>query len=273
MSDRWRHTEDDGDEIEIEIDSERDTGRGWASDDHAAATANDRSSNYDGDDAQDDRTTATPDDLADELGRIDLMTTPDGYVEGRVTGLTPIDETTVELEVTLPHDVTTTFRLEKPIPWSRTYLLARIVEDVGYDAASIDHLVGEPIYVARVDPEDEPASGWAWGWDEWRDGFVRTTGNALLDTLGGQFRLEEDHSPEWRLVDPLERVEEGDATRVWRIPVGAGLALLGVLVAAVGTMYGTAGAIVVSGVALAAIILGLSLVVIGLAISTHVDTE
>ncbi|MFP8956525.1 hypothetical protein ACLI4Y_07340 [Natrialbaceae archaeon A-CW3] len=272
MSDRWRHAED-GDEIEIEIESDRDTGRRWAADDRSSTAANHQSADRDDGDVQDDRTNGTPDDLADELGRIDLMTTSDGYVEGRVTRLTSLDETTVELEVTLPHDVTTTFRLEKPIPWSRTYLLARIVEDVGYDAASIDYLIGEPIYVARVDPEDDADSRWDWGWEEWRDGLVRTTGNALLDSLGGQFRLEEAHSPEWRLVDPLERVDSNETTRAWRIPVGFGLAVLGVLVAALGAIYGTAGALVISGVALTGLLLGVSLVVVGLAISTHVDDE
>ncbi|MCW8172251.1 hypothetical protein D8S78_05435 [Natrialba swarupiae] len=62
---------------------------------------------------------------------------------GRVSALESLDETRVRLEVTLPHGEVLEFVLEKPIPWSEEFLLARIVEDVGYDATSISHIVGE----------------------------------------------------------------------------------------------------------------------------------
>ncbi len=74
------------------------------------------------------------------------MTTPEGYVEGRITDITTIDATTVRLTTVLPHGETVSFDLDKPIPWSNDFLLTRLVEEIGYDAASIDHIVGEPIY-------------------------------------------------------------------------------------------------------------------------------
>ena len=212
-----------------------------------------------------DRTAARDDpstDLADELGRIDVMTTPEGYVEGRVTDVTAVDATTVRLTVSLPHGETASFTLEKPIPWSREFLLARIVEDVGYDAASIDHVVGEPVYVKRTDLEDD-------GDEDWWTASVQAASDALLSSLsGGRYRLERDRAPEWRLVDPLERPDatadaDDDANEDL---LGAGLVLVGAVVAAVGAVVGATGTVVVSAPVVGYALVGLLLVTLGLAV-------
>ena len=200
-------------------------------------------------------------DLADELGRIDVMTTPEGYVEGRVTDVGAVDETTVRLTVALPHGETTAFTLEKPIPWSREFLLARIVEDVGYDAASIDHVVGDAVYVQRTDRETDD--------DAWWDSSVQAASDALLSSLsGGRYRLERDTSPEWRLVDPLERPDATSevSEEMTADLVGAGLVLVGTVVAAAGAVVGATGGLVLSAAVVGYALVGLLLVLFGLGI-------
>ena len=223
-------------EIEIEADDDRTS-------DHAATT--------DGSPAPG---------LGDELGRIDLLTTPEGYVEGRVTDLTSIDATTVRLEVTLPHEETVSFTLEKPIPWSREFLLARIVEDVGYDAASIDHLLGEPIYLVRTDAgpaaDEEPADWWST--------LARATGDAALAALSDRFRLEDRQEPEWRLVDPLERPDRTDDDERDLETAAVGLVLLGVLAAAAGAIVGATGGLTLTPAAVGYALPGLLLALLGL---------
>ncbi|WP_049928199.1 hypothetical protein [Halopiger goleimassiliensis] len=202
-------------------------------------------------------------DLADELGRIDVMTTPEGYVEGRITDLTTVDETTVRLTASLPHGETVSFTLEKPIPWSREFLLARIVEDAGYDAASIDHAVGEPVYLQRTDLEEDDA-------DDWWSPSLQAAGDALLSSLsGGRYRLERETGPEWRLVDPLERPHrtDGDAAATPREALlGAGIVVFGVVIAAVGAVIGATGGLVLSSGVVGAVLLGLLIVTLGLGV-------
>ena len=243
---------DGGSETEIEIDV--DDGN---SDDAASTRTRDRDRGGE----RDGPSPAHPRrDLGDELGRIDLLTTPEGYVEGRVTDLTSLDSTTVRLEVTLPHEDVVTFTLEKPIPWSREFLLARIVEDVGYDAASVDLLVGESIYLARTDAgpaaDEEP--------NDWWTTLVRTTGDAALAALSDRFRLEDQHGPEWRLVDPLERPDRTDDEQRSLEPAAIGLALLGVLVAVAGAVVGATGGLVVTPAVVGYALPGLVLTVLGL---------
>ncbi|GAB3036888.1 hypothetical protein [Natronobiforma cellulositropha] len=240
---------DRDDEIEIEVETDRDE----ASERHERAPMG---SPYVDDDAAERA-------LEDELGRIDLLTTPEGYVEGRVSGLTSLDESTVELEVRLPHDALVTFTLEKPIPWSSEYLFARIVEDVGYDAASVGHLVGEPVYVTRADREEEAAS-WleALGWED------------LLESLGPYVGYEPERTPQWRLVDPLERPDpppEGLSTETVAT-LGTGAVLLGVVAAVVGAIVGVTGGVVLSSAVLAYALPGLVLVLVGLyALATRLE--
>lgn len=220
-------------EIEIEREDDRPSGDAGRSttDGTRRATVGDRDaerSGVGGDERAPERR------LEDELGRIDLVTTPEGYVEGRVSGLSAVDETTVRLAVTLPHDRTVTFDLEKPIPWIDEFLLVRIVEDVGYDAASVGHLVGETIYLARTDV-GEGAADDSGGW--WTTP-VRFAGEAVLSSLDGRLRIEEDRAPEWRLVDPRERATDADdgssrgtsATIAYALP-GLLLVLIGLFAA------------------------------------------
>ena len=198
--------------------------------------------------------------LEDELGRIDLLTTPEGYVEGRVTGLQSVDESTVRLEVTLPHDEVVEFSLEKPIPWSRAFLLARIVEDVGYDAASIGHLLGEPVYLIRTDLEDDDES------ESWLQASVDAVWADALSSLGQYFGYEEDRTPQWRLVDPLERPEppEEGLSEEALTALGVGVVVLGVVAAVFGAVFGVTGGLLLSTAALAYALPGLVLVLIGL---------
>ncbi|MWV40336.1 hypothetical protein [Natrialba sp. INN-245] len=196
--------------------------------------------------------------LEEELGRIDLETTPDGYVEGRVSALESVDETRVRLEVTLPHGERVEFLLEKPIPWSTEFLLARIVEDVGYDATSISHVVGERIPLKRIDLEDDVADG-----HDWKTTTVHAVGEVLLSSLGGRFHLAERRSPEWRLVDPLERrtLEDDDGGREITRGFGMLLVLSSPLIAAAGVA--TTGGIALSVPIVAAVFLSLVLALIG----------
>ncbi|ARS90008.1 hypothetical protein [Natrarchaeobaculum aegyptiacum] len=200
-------------------------------------------------------------DLADELGRIDVMTTPEGYVEGQIADVAAVDATTVELVVSLPHGETTAFTLEKPIPWSEEFLLARIVEDVGYDAASIDYVVGEPIYLERTDSGPEK--------DDWWSLSIAAAGDAALTSLsGGRFRLERERERKWDLVDPLERADgtaDGD-DRVVEDLAGAGLVVLGTILAAIGAVVGATGGVVFSSAVVGYALVGLLLVLFGLAV-------
>jgi hypothetical protein len=138
--------------------------------------------------------------IADELGRTDLRTTEEGYVEAEVTNLQERDDDTIELTVQLPSGEEPTFALEKPLPWSDSFLFARIVEDAGYDAASIEHIVGETVYLERVDhPESGPSLS----------GERQPVPVQILDTLFGlSAGAQSGPSREWRLVDPDEHSVE-----------------------------------------------------------------
>ncbi|ELY92592.1 hypothetical protein C483_07584 [Natrialba hulunbeirensis JCM 10989] len=211
--------------------------------------------------------------LADELGRIDVMTTPEGYVEGRIADVIALDETTVELTVSLPHGEVIAFELEKPIPWSEDFLFARLIEDVGYDAASIDHAIGEPVYLARTDlpaADTEAGTSTATTTDDWWTSTVHAASDAVLSSLSrGRYRLERADEPEWRLVDPLERPDAAPETEddgVTTELVGTGLILFGTLVAAAGAVFGATGTLVVSSAVLAYALLGVLLVLAGIVV-------
>lgn len=271
---RRRETSDG--EIEIDVESEdRPTDR-----DRRASHSHDRTTRHEHDvsdrqpsdasgDSQRDwadsrsqatrRSQPTESNLADELGRIDIMTTPEGYIEGRITDITAIDKTTVQLIATLPHGERVSFTLDKPIPWSEEFLLARLVEDVGYDAASIDHIVGEPVYLKRL--SDDHDTGW---WES----SVHTVGDAVVSTIsGGRYRLDHEGAPRWRLVDPLERPEpttnDPDRART-TTAVGSLLIFFGTLIATIGAVVAATGGLVVSSGVITAALLGLVVVTIGL---------
>ncbi|THE65209.1 hypothetical protein D8Y22_08325 [Salinadaptatus halalkaliphilus] len=259
-------TPGDGDvEIEITRGKIGDDGVG-DSERHGTNETRDSNEHADESDTRDGHERRGPDaqdgdtDLADELGRIDIMTTPAGYVEGRITDLSTVDATTVELTVTLPHGETTAFTLEKPIPWSREFLLARLVEDVGYDAASIDYAVGEPVSLERTDLETDDDENW---WAE----SVQVATDALVSSLsGGRYSLERTDEPEWRLVDPLERPDptgDTDDETVGDL-AGAGLVLIGTVLAVTGGVVGATGGLVVSGPIVAYASIGLIVVLAGL---------
>lgn len=245
-------TNDTSGEREIEIESDRERSDGVRPSSERPPSGFDSPS------------TSTPADrLGDELGRIDVLTTPEGYVEGRVTAIESVDATTVELTVALPHGEIVSFDLEKPIPWSSEFLLARIVEDVGYDASSIGHLVGEPVYLVRTDVGEEVA-----GSSDWWTLSVRAAGNAVLSSVSDRLRLEEDRAPEWRLVDPLERpapADDGFSAEAGPT-LALALALLGPIVAAIGAVIGVTGGVVLSSAVVAAVLAGLALTLLGLAI-------
>ena len=200
--------------------------------------------------------------LGDELGQIDVVTTPEGYVEGRVTGLESLDAGTVHLEVELPNEERVSFRLDKPIPWSREFLLARIVEDVGYDAASVDYLVGEPVFLARTDAgpaaDEETEDRWqAWIYD---------AGDSVLSVFGDRYRRENDPGPEWRLVDPLELPsrEESPRSTDTDVAVSSVLVVLGAIVAVMGAVIGSTGTLTVSATAVWFALPGFALLLVGL---------
>lgn len=176
-------------EIEVELDPE------WTTSGEEA-TAFERHSAGSPDDAEQ---------LADELGRTQLRTTDEGYVEARVTALERVSEETVRLVASLPTGESVAFRLDKPVPWSEEFLLARLVTDAGYDAATVDHLVGERVYLARGDPIDEDGV-WTEG-----TGTVPTAYRSVASAIG----LDEfvDTGQQWRLVDPAERTQTTKATR------------------------------------------------------------
>lgn len=203
--------------------------------------------------------------LEDELGRVDVMSTTEGYVEGQVTALETVDETTVRLEVALPHGRTVTFTLEKPIPWSEEFLLARIVEDVGYDAASVGHLVGESVYVTRADLEDDTDPGWDGLWSSSAGAADRAL-TALLEASFGRRFETGNTEPVWRLVDPRERPDPDEGTNTGRLTaaIAVGLVLSGVILAAAGAVFGAMGSLVVSGSAVAYALPGLFLALAGL---------
>lgn len=261
------HDDDHESEVEIEVSRGR-IDESEPRTDETDETANRdeaRGREYSHTDRQPERSRETT--LADELGRIDVMTTPEGHVEGRITDVATVDATTVELVVALPHGETTAFTLEKPIPWSEEFLLARIVEDVGYDAASIDHVVGEPVYLERTD--SDPAD------EDWWSPSVAAAGDAVLASLsGGRFRLEHEHEQKWDLVDPLERADATGARedRVVEGLAGAGLVLLGTVLAAVGAVVGATGGVVVSSAVVGYALLGLLVVLFGLAVLLRAES-
>lgn len=253
------------DRDEIEVDREYSTVRRWRRTD-ARRGGSER--------PERDAVSESPEEsarrLGDELGRVHLRTTPEGYVEGRVTALESVDATTVRLAVELPHGEGVTFDLEKPIPWSTEFLLARIVEDVGYDASSIDHLIGERIYLVRTDVGDEADDS-----RDWWSASVRAAGNAMLSSLSDSLRLEDDRGPEWRLVDPLERPQPAETgpSRDLLATIATGLALLGPVVAALGAVVGLTGGVVVSSAVAGATLAGLALTLFGLALRSTLEAD
>ncbi|MDJ1432124.1 hypothetical protein [Halostagnicola sp. A-GB9-2] len=259
-------------EIEIEVEAEGDRSDDGSLDDEISTETESDSSRWSTDpNPLEDPEAADGGDLGDELGRIDVMSTPEGYVEGRVTDLETVDETTVRLEVALPHGRTTSFALEKPIPWSEEFLLARIVEDVGYDAASVSHLVGESVFVTRADLEDDDTTGWDGLWTSSARVAGRTVNSLLESSLGGRFEKTET-GPTWRLVDPRERpdpVEEGDSDAV-TVSIALAFILVGVVAAAAGAVFGVTGSVVVSSAAIAYAIPGLLLALVGFLVAYSV---
>ena len=198
-------------------------------------------------------------DLADELGRIAIRSTPEGHVEARVSALESEDETTLRLSVVLPHGRTASFVLEKPIPWSEEFLLARIVDRLGYDAASIDHVVGETVYMTRTDVGTVEETG---------GGFrkpYRLAADLLRTTLGGRFDGRETR-PTWRLVDPRERPDPDEATRPddTTVPVAVVAVILGTIAAAVGAIVGTTGSLAITAAAVGYTLPGLLVMLVGL---------
>ncbi|RQG89078.1 hypothetical protein EA462_11920 [Natrarchaeobius halalkaliphilus] len=266
-------TQDRNDEIEIEIE------RGSADESDRRFDVTDRPGNATNTSVSGDSRNR-PDGfdptqhLEDELGRIDIRTTAEGYVEGRVTGLESVDETTVRLEVELPHGERIRFSLEKPIPWSEEFLLARIVEDVGYDAPSISHLVGEPIYLTRVD--DSVAAGDDENDGRWWAPSTRSLGDVVLSSLGSRFRLVERTSSQWRLVDPLERRSTEDdrsGTTVDATTVASWLLVLTApVIAGFGVGASTPGELAGSSAAVGYVLGGFVLALIGLAMLTAGET-
>lgn len=261
----------DDDEIEIEIDRAQRDGPEERDD---RAESDDRGGRHPSNPAPApvDTHRIDPDgetparDLEDELGRIGVSTTEEGYVEGRIVALEPLDETTVRLAVSLPHDEVVEFDLEKPIPWSEAFLLARIVEDIGYDAASISHVVGERVLLARTDVG--PAAADLERDRRWLRDPARLVGDAVLSSLGSRYRLEEQCRPEWRLVDPRDRRPETDdgswsLVDPWRL--GAVLLALAPVVAAIGVAYGLTGGVALSGPLVGSVLLGLLLAGLGAA--------
>lgn len=199
--------------------------------------------------------------LEDELGRIDLSTTPEGYVEGRVTAIESLDSRTVRLEVALPHGPRVEFELEKPIPWSGEFLLARIVEDVGYDAASVGHLRGETVYLARTDAGDEDENRLrAWLPED----SLNSLPPAVRDPIDRL--LAAGRSPRWRLVDPAERPSPTEEDGEISAATAAGAVVVGAVLAVLGAAVGAAGGLAVPVVAVAAALPGLVVVVAGLAV-------
>lgn len=245
----------DGDEIELDASS-HDARSPDRADSQPDSTADSRAANPTGD-ALDDRPFDADSDLADELGRISIGTTAEGHVEARVLGLEPVDDSTVRLDVRLPHGRRVAFSLEKPIPWSEEFLLTRLVESLGYDAASIEHVVGETVYVTRTDLETAGE-----GWDTWNPiraavEFVETS----LDTRFG----EHESGPTWRLVDPRELPDPAEAGAGGNWPrVAMAVVVFGAVVAAFGAAVGATGSIALSPPIVLFAIPGLALVCIGL---------
>ncbi|AHG01154.1 hypothetical protein HALLA_18275 [Halostagnicola larsenii XH-48] len=263
---------DDEREIEIDVETNDDRSADESPDDGISSEGEFETAPWSTDpNPLEDRDGVQPRDLEDELGRIDVMSTPEGYVEGRVTDLETVDETTVRLEVALPHGRTTSFALEKPIPWSDEFLLARIVEDVGYDAASVGHLVGESVFVTRADLENDADE-----WDGLRATAARAAGrtvNSLLEaSLGGRFERTET-GPTWRLVDPLERPDpiEDDGFDALSVSIALGLVLAGVLAAVAGAVFGATGGIAVSSAMIAYALPGVILALVGVLVAYSLD--
>ncbi|NGM68318.1 hypothetical protein G6M89_04720 [Natronolimnobius sp. AArcel1] len=255
---------DRDDEIEIEIERDRPT----PSDDSSDSDADTDSGGHTPAETSTDLSADSPSSrshtgrhlpesperrLEDELGRVDVSTTHDGFVEGHVVGFDSPDETTVRLEVALPHGGIVEFTLEKPIPWSEEFLLARIVDDVGYDATSISHLVDETVYVTRADLEDDPEVDW------WTQPVL-----AAQSSLGDWFTVDAT-GPQWRLVDPRERQTGTERSQLLDNTLGLAtfLIVLAPLVAALGVAYALTGGIVLSGPVIGAILAGFVLALLG----------
>lgn len=196
-------------EIDVEIEDEADED---ATADHEPAGPSEAEWSLDQVSAADRRSGSDADHqsdaerLAEELGRTDLRTTEDGFVEARVLDLAAVDEDTVRLVVELPTGQELSFALEKPVPWSEEYALARLVEWIGYDAASIDHVVGERVLVDRTQRDAEAAVDAIWAEGAHEPSTIETAMKAFGLDVGPE------RSAEWRLVDPRELERPGPAT-------------------------------------------------------------
>jgi len=173
--------------------------------------------------------------LADELGRTSLRTTDDGYVKAHVTDLQERGDDTIELTVRLPTGEAVAFVLEKPIPWSEEYLFARIVDDTGYDAASVDHLLGETVLLDRDDDAlEHPVTNTG------RDRQLPWLARTLLDFA----TTEPESASQWRLVDPRERSarsaagddERSTGGRLLLATMAATLSLVGIFLGSIAAL-------------------------------------
>ena len=88
--------------------------------------------------------------LADDLGRVDLETIDDRRLRARVESIVDHDESTVRIWYELPHGVRVSEDFEKPIPWSDRFAFARLVDDLGYSASSVDCIEGESVTLERT---------------------------------------------------------------------------------------------------------------------------
>lgn len=87
--------------------------------------------------------------LADELYAIELATTSGDYVKAEILNVVSVSEETIELDARLPNGQTESWELDKPIPWSDSFLFVRIMDEFDYGPANVEQLVGEEVLVQR----------------------------------------------------------------------------------------------------------------------------
>lgn len=200
---------DEETEIDVRPASDRE---GGDSRNRVSASTRSAPAASDGEPADDGPASTTA--LADELAEISLRTTDDGLVDCRIVGVDPHGDDEIALTVALPTREPVTFTLEKPLPWSREFLFARIVEDCGYGPGDIDRLEGERIYLERTGTRPSAASNPRPRARRAHRGYGRPR-----DDEPGQ------RSNGWRLVDPATVTGSRDGVS---LPVDRERAVLGI---------------------------------------------
>lgn len=89
--------------------------------------------------------------LSDEMTQLKSRTVEDDWLEAHIVGVESLDSETIGLTVEHPinGDEELMWRFDKPTVWNNQSTFVQLIEQLGYDAETIDLLAGEPVLIKR----------------------------------------------------------------------------------------------------------------------------